>query len=196
MSESNISTNAWQRCSDMGLSNIEFTELTKYINTSTLERLPEDKSWLIPLCVIQNDRLCKMRFMYQSLDQFVELIHESAMYEIRDVFVQSAVRVNPWMGLLMEESGLKSMDAIMYMDWNMEKPVIGLSGWTLRRRARNYLIAAATSHSIKILYERVMVGPVSILKMDEYTDSNSHELLTRIWHESRNSHGSRNIGVN
>jgi hypothetical protein len=100
------------------------------------------------------------------------------------------------MGLLIEESGLGSMDAIMYKDWNMEKPVIALSSWTLRRRARNYLIVAATSHSIKILYERTTVGPVSILKMDEYTDSNLHELLTRVWHEFRNSHGSSNIGIN
>ena len=132
-----------------------------------------------------------MRFMYQNLDEFVELIHYSTMSEIRDVFTQSAA-VNPWMGLLIEESGLESMDAIMYKDWNMEKPVIGLSGWTLKRRARNYLIATATTNSIKILYERTMVGPVSILKLDEYTDSNSHELLTRVWHEFRNSHG---IGV-
>ena len=86
--------------------------------------------------------------------------------------------MNPWMGLLIEESGFESMDAIMLKDWNMEKPVITLSGWTLRRRVRNYLIVVATSNSIKMMYERTMVGPVSILKMDEYTDSNSHELLT------------------
>src|SRR5689334_2661913 len=96
MSEDNISTSAWQRCSDLGLSNIEFTELTNYLTIPTLERLPEDKSWLIPLCIIQDDRLCKMRFMYQSLDDFVELIHDSTMYEIRDVFTQSAAAVNPW----------------------------------------------------------------------------------------------------
>ena len=53
----------------------------------------------------------------------------------------------------MEESKLESMDAIMYKDWNLEKPVIGLSGWTLKRRVRNYLIATATASSIKILYE-------------------------------------------
>ena len=51
MSENNISTSAWQRCRIMGLSNIEFTELTNYIPIPTLERLPDDKWWLIPLCV-------------------------------------------------------------------------------------------------------------------------------------------------
>lgn len=192
----NISTNAWQRCSNIGLSNIEFTELTNYITVPTLECLPQDKSWLIPLCIIQDDRLCKMRFMYQSLDEFVEMIHDSTMSAIGDVFTRSAAVVNPWMGLLLEESGLESMDAIMYKDWNMEKPVIGLSGWTLRKRARNYLIAAATSNSIKILYDRIMVGPVSILKLDEYTTNNSHELLTRVWNEFKNSHGSTNVGTN
>ena len=186
---------AWQRCRDVGLSNIEFTDLINHIPQPTIERLPEDKSWLIPLCVIQDDRLCKMRFMYQNLDEFVELIHNGTMVEIRDAFTQSAA-VDPWMGLLVEESGLESMDAIMYKDWNVENPVIGLSGWTLKRRARNYLIATATASSIKILYERTMVGPVSILKLDDYTDSNSHELLTRIWHEFRNSHGigSKSVG--
>jgi hypothetical protein len=38
------------------------------------------------------------------------------MYEIGDVFAHSAASVNPWMGSLIEESGLKSMDAIMYKD--------------------------------------------------------------------------------
>ena len=57
------------------------------------------------------------------------------------------------------------------------------------------MLAAATSNSIKILYERIMVGPVSILKLDEYTDSNSHELLTRVWNEFSNSHGSSNVGI-
>jgi hypothetical protein len=42
------------------------------------------------------------------------------------------------MGLLRENSGLESMDAIMHQDWNLEKPVITLSGQALRRRARNY----------------------------------------------------------
>ena len=49
---------------------------------------------------------------------------------------------------------------------------------------------------IKILYERTMVSPVLILEMDEYTDSNSHKLLTRVWHEFRNSNGSSNTGIN
>jgi hypothetical protein len=75
----------------------------------------------------------------------------------------------------------------MHQDWNLEKPVITLSGQALRRRARNYLLAVATSDSIKILYTRTMVGPVSILQMDEYVDRNSHELLTRVWHEFRKS---------
>ena len=66
----------------MGLSNIEFTELTNYISIPTLERLPDDKWWLIPLCVIHDDRLCKMRFMYESLGEFVKLIPDSTMYEI------------------------------------------------------------------------------------------------------------------
>ena len=195
MSENNSPPSAWRICSMMGLSNIEFTDLTNSIPAPTLERLPEDKWWLIPLCVLQDDRLCKMRFMYPSLGAFVELIHNGTLYAIGEVFTQSAVAVNPWMGLLTEESGLESMEAIMFQDWNMEKPVIALSGVSLRRRARNYLIAAATSNSIKILYERTMVGPVSILKMDECTDSNPHELLTRVWHEFRSLHGRSNVGV-
>lgn len=178
---------AWKRCRDLGLSQTEFGELISYIPVAVLERLPEDQSWLIPLCIVQNDRLCKMRFMYQSLEEFVELIHNSTLYAIRDVFTQSVALVDPWMGLITEESGLSSMDALMDKNWNMEKPVIALSGQILRRRGENYLVAAATSNSIKILYSRTMVGPVSILKMDEYTDSTLHELLTRVWHEFQNS---------
>jgi len=32
----------------------------------------------------------------------------------------------------------------MHQDWNLEKPVFALSGETLRRRAKNYLLAVAT----------------------------------------------------
>jgi hypothetical protein len=188
----NMSNNisAWQRCSAMGLSHTEFTELTSEISLPVLRNLPEDKSWLIPLCVIQDDALCKMRFMYQSLDEFVDLIHNNTMYKIKDVLTQSAATVSPWMGLLMEQTGLLSMDAIMCKDWNMEKPVIKLSGMALKRRAKSYLITAATSSSIKILYENVMIGPVSSLNLNSYTDDNAHELLTKVWHEFRMSHGS------
>ena len=84
--------------------------------------------------------------------------------------------------------------------WNMEKLVIALSSWALCRRARSHLIVAATRNSIKSLYERTMVGPVSILKMKEHTDNNSHQLLTRVWHrvwhEFGNSNGSSSIGIN
>lgn len=167
----------------MGLSRIEFVELTSHVAIPVLERLPNDKTWLIPMCIIRNDRLCKMRFMFENLDDFVEMSHNSTMDEIREVFMQSTIAVDPWMGLLMEDSGLSSMDAIMYKDWNMEQPVIALSGQTIRRRAESYLMAVATSNSIKILYAYTMVGPVSILKMDKSSESNSHDHLTRVWQE-------------
>ena len=182
---------AWQRCRAAGLSTTEFTHLIDYV--PALELLPDDKTWLIPLCVIEEDRICRMRFLYPSLDEFVELIHNRAMSEIREVLTKSVTIVDPWMGLLREDSGLESMDAIMHQDWNLEKPVIALSALTLRRRARDYLLAVATSDSIKILYTRTMVGPVSVLKMDEYNDRNFHELLTRVWHEFRKSVDNGNI---
>ena len=149
--------NAWQRCRVAGLSTTEFSHLIDYI--PALECLSEDKTWLIPLCVIQDDRLCRIRFLYPSLDEFVELIHNCTMSEIREAVTHSATTVDPWMGLLREHSGHESMDAIMLQDWNMEKPVIALSALTLRRRARNFLLAAATSDSIKILCTRTMVEP-------------------------------------
>ena len=162
-------------------------ELVGHIDTPALECLPEDKLWLIPLCILPNDRLCKMRFMYQNLDGFVNLVHNGSLDKISKVFARSATEVDPWMGLLIEEGKHDSMDSLLYKDWNMEKPVIALTGQTLRRRARNYLLAAATSHAIKTMYAMTMVGPVSTLRMDQYTESNSHELLTRIWHEFRKS---------
>lgn len=178
---------AWQRCRDLGLSEIEFMELTTHIETPALERLPEDKLWLIPLCIIQIDRLCKMRFMYQSLDDFVDLVHNGTMLEISEAYASSSSVVDPWMGLLIEESKMGSMDKLLYRDWNMEKPVIALTGQSLQRRAGNYLLAATTSNAIKILYPLTMVGPVSTLMMDRYTGDNTHELLTRVWHEFRKS---------
>ena len=122
---------AWQMCRDMGLTEHEFMELIGHIDTPALECLPENKLWLIPLCILQNDRLCKMRFMYQNLDEFISLVHNGSLNEISEVFAGSATAVDPWMGLLIEEGQHDSMDSLLYKDWNMEKPVIALTGQTV-----------------------------------------------------------------
>lgn len=169
----------WQRCEDAGMEAAEFAELTGMVAMPAIERLPENKLWIIPLCVIKSGTLCKMRFMCRSIGEFVEAIHNDTMEKIRDMSVQSGM-VDEWMDLLVGETGLESMEAIMYGDWNIETPVIRLSGEILRRRASAYLLASATVSSVGILYESTMVGPASTLNLRECTDDNPHELLTRV----------------
>ena len=85
--------NAWQRCRAAGLSESQITHLIDYV--PALELLSEDKTWLIPLCVIQEDRICRMRFLYSSLDEFVELIYNCTISEIREAVIKSVTTVDP-----------------------------------------------------------------------------------------------------